>query len=285
MAAVDTAYPVGTLWNFDNDLDIWAFAYPDMVVKLHQHKSGPHKVWAARQKYSTRPLNRCQEEQIEDPLLIPDRVSGSFVKYQEAATQDRFGNASLSSSHEPIKGSIVEFDANRPTVKIEQNVASLGLEVFSEMVDTVNDAELWDLSARKIKLSNVTWVKKWNGTCDAYYTREFDFDINFQGFDRVAQDEGNKCLNGEWDETQDPKVWVTQAMNGGTATENDPDPDDPTHFIRFTDAKGNLARTLLDGDGRPLGTEGAQTGTDDTDIHIEKYDESDFLLLGIPTEF
>ena len=285
---------IGSLWNFGNDLDVWAFCYPDMKIRGHEEKKGePPEYWKVTQKFSTRPLNRCQDETIEDPLLQDQVISGSFVKYTQEISKDRFDDPIKTSSHELIHGPQVEFDFNRPTVRIEQNVATLELALFTAMIDTVNGNTLWGLSSRKIKLSDVSWERKWYGTCNIYYTRVFDFDIDFNTFDRVVLDEGTKVLNGHWptkNECENAGAWILDKI----CTEW-PDKDNPSHFTRYKDRNGENTRVILDGKGQPadsfvrLGTgEGAGTGTD-TDpaaqIFVEYYDESNFLLLGIPTTF
>lgn len=203
---------IGSVWNFGNDLDVWAFCYPYMKVDLHQHKEGdPHYWWAVDQKFSTKPLSRCQDTQVEDPLLEPQQVSGNFGKYTIEAVYDRFGSLIKSSSHEQIRGRQVEFDNNKPSVTIRQNVASLGLSTFAQMIDTVNDGPMWGLSERMVKLSNAPWERKVFGQCRYYYTRTFDFDIDYKTFDRRALDEGTKALNGHW---------TTSATSGSGMTVN-----------------------------------------------------------------
>jgi len=237
---------------------LWAFCKPTLVVSVHQEREGdPTKLWKVENTYSTKPSKRCQDESIEDPLLEPQKVSGGFVKYTEEATEDRNGVAIKSSSHEMFRGAQVEFDANRPTVRIEQNTARLGLATFTEMIDTVNDRTLWGLAARKIKLSNITWSRNLYGQCNFYFTRNFEFDINFNTFDRKLIDEGTKVLNPD--------------LVGA-------DKDNPKHFIRYKDANDENTRVILDGNGNAL-TDGANP----VEITIEKYEESNFLLLGIPT--
>lgn len=280
---------IGSLWNFGNDTDVWAFCYPDLKITVHQKKVGDAtKYWKVGQKFSTRPLDRCQDETIEDPLLQDQKVSGSFVKYTQEISKDRFGDPIRTSSHELIHGPQVEFDFNRPTVRIEQNVASLELPTFTEMFDTVNNAMLWGLGPRRIKLSDGFWERKWYGLCNIYYTRVFDFDIDFATFDREIMDEGTKVLNGHW--ATDSDAWILDNI-GGSA----PDKTDPTHFIRYKDRNGENSRVILDGKGLPADTfvtlgsgEFTGTGTDSdaaAQIHVEHYDESNFLLLGIPTTF
>lgn len=247
----------GSVWNQGNDFDFFAFCYPTIrVAPVRDYKHEPGIYWHADQTFSTRPLSECQDETIDDPLLIPPKVSGSFVKYTKEAIEDKDGELLKSSTHEVFRGPAVERDYNRPTVRIEINRALLGLDTFSSMVDTVNNDTLWDLTARKIKLSNVLWERKIYGTCDFYYTVVYEFDIDFATFDRRIVDEGHLVLK-----------------DGGTAS-------NPDHMEAHQDNKGNLTRVLLDGNGAAL------TDGDNPHIFTKKlYDESNFLLLGIPTTF
>lgn len=269
---------IGALWNFGNDTDVWAFCWPDMKIKPHKiSENDAVTIWSAEQKFSTRPLSRCQDETIEDPLLEPDRVSGGFFKYTREVTEDRFGDAIQSSSFETLRGPQVEFDHNRPTVRIGQNVPNLELEVFTPMVDTLNDDVLWGLPARQIKLSNVSWSRRLFGICDFYFTRDLEFDIDTDTFDKTAVDEGTKALHGHWvDDT-----WTLLDIGGSP-----PDPSNPAHFSRYKDRNGENTRVLLDGAGQPLNlnVDTGTGGTDPTKIDIEHYKESNFLLLGIPAD-
>ena len=119
-------------------------------------------------------MKRCNTTSIENPLAEPQKVSGTFIKYTRELVWDKDGDLLIYSSHEPIKGGDVEFDRNRPSVRVEQNVSGLGLATFAAMVDTLNDATLWGLVARCIKLDNVSWERKLYGVCTYYYTRIFD---------------------------------------------------------------------------------------------------------------
>ncbi len=120
---------IGSTWNFGNDVDVWAFCQPYMKVSRHKQIPEGEKglLWEVSQKFSTKPISRCQDTVVEDPLLEPQKVSGNFGKYTIEAVYDRFGNLIKSSSHEQIQGRQVEFDNNKPSVVVQQNVASLGL--------------------------------------------------------------------------------------------------------------------------------------------------------------
>ena len=269
---------VGSAWNFGNDLDLWAFCTPNMRVIPDQTPGGePSTYWTVEQVFSTLPRERCQDTTIEDPLLEPQKVSGSFLNFTKEADEDKDGNAILTSSHERVRGTEVEIDEARATVVIEQNVLNLGLETFTPMVNTVNDDTLWNLATRKIKLSRVSWSRKVYGVCTFYYTRRFEFDIDFNTFDREITDVGTKVLNGHWEATG----WTLDDINSLP-----PDKDRPDHFIRVPDRKGEIFDSiLLDGDGEPntTGTPVVIPLATASGGSVQFYPESDFLTLDIPT--
>lgn len=286
---------MGDTWRFGNDSDIWAWCYPTMKVRILDEKEGePTRFWAVEQKFSTQPLHRCMDTQVTDPLQEPQKISGSFVKYTRPVRFDRFGTLLTNSAWEPLNDSDVEFDANRPQVKIEQNVRNLDLPNITRMVDTVNAYTLWDLPRRCIKLSDLAWERKLYGTCNYYFTRSFTFDINFQTWDRPVLDAGTKVLKGKW-LPPSPGVLPTYVPNP-TA-----DRGNPNHFQQYVDVNGQPGHVLLDGRGLPanslikqqVGTgAGAHivgTGTyvsgEVNVINIQYYSESDFTVLNIPTSF
>lgn len=249
---------IGSTWSPGNDSDAWAFCWPNRKVRRNPKvpEGDPSIHWIVESLFCTKPLKRCQDETIEDPLAEPDRISGSFVKFQREMYQDRFGQPIQTSAFEPIRG--VMRDDNRPTVVIEQNVAALGLGAFAAMIDTVNDSTLWGLGARRIKLSNVSWERKLYGTCNFYYTRRLEFDVNYFTFDEVVADAGTLVIN------------AVAAAGTGAIAAND--------IEVAKDAKGeNMPKVWLDGNGRP-----AAPGAEAV-ITIEKYNESNFLLLGVPS--
>lgn len=245
----------GALWAFHNDVDALASCRPAMKAE-RVLKDEKCTEWLVTQTFSTKPLDQrsCNQNNIDDPLLQPPKVSGSFIKYQEEATKDRHGAAILTSSHEMIRGALVEFDKNRMTVKIEQNVANLNLPLLSKMNDTVNSSTMWGVPRRCVKLSVGPWEKKYYGQCYVYYTRVLDFEIYMKegpngiesGFDKDLLDEGTKVLNGHWT----PEVlWELDNINGSP-----PNPENPKHFIRFRDPSGEPCKVILNGAGLPAGT-------------------------------
>lgn len=267
---------VGSYWLFDDDVDVWAFCSPECTI-TPKVTEGPNTVWTVEQTFTTAvPANkRCQDTTINSPLDEPMKISGSFVKYTKAGIYDKDGNIMASSSHELFRGAQAEFDFNRPTVRIEQNVLNLGLNSFASMVDGVNSSPMWGLPARCIKLSNVSWSRLVYGSCTYYYSRTFDFDIDYNTFDREVVDEGTKVLNGKWNSSGE---WELVNIDGGA-----PDPNNPAHFIACTDKQGNIMESvLLDGAGKPLNV--SLNGDTVTPFKktLKYYKPQNFFSLGVP---
>lgn len=297
---------VGSYWSFGADVDVYAYCKQDATVTPVLSDGDLNEFFEVEQTFTTKGDEKfCKDEQFEDPLTEPQKVSGGFQKFMAEGLFDRFGHRILNSAWEQIRGPQNEWDESRPSVKIEQNVAVLQYDMVSQMVDTVNGNTLWGFPPRTIKLSNFTWEKKFYGTCYYYYTRTFEFDIfyrrragvdasgtstsdavytgDYDDWDREIGDEGTKVLSGHWSPTTG--AWVLDNVGGAA-----PDPGNPAHFQRFQDRKGNTGRVLLNGYGLPIDTTiGTGTGTFTTEdigsILVEKYGESEFLLLGIPTSF
>lgn len=244
---------VGSTWAFGNGTDNWAWCRPDW--KISTVLSGePNTLWIVEQTFSTSfTSHRCQTSQIDNPLNEPDRIGGSFTKFTRETLLDRNGDPVLSSSLEPLRG--IQREDNRPNVTIEKNVGSLSLATWAAMVDTLNDATLWGLPARCIKLSNVSWRRLLYGTCSYYFSVAYEFDVRSDTFDDVYQDRGTRVL-----------------VNGGTAT-------NPKHFKKYKDPyTGENVEVILNGAGQVWDGTGAP-GT----VTPEIYGESNFLLLGVPS--
>lgn len=267
------------LWD-SSVVDNYAYCWP--TKKVTPYKTNPDgdvpQYYVLTQKFTTKPFpeDRCMDTEIEDPTSEPARVRGVFNPRIREAMFDRFGDPIKNSAHELLRGQVVEFDESTMSVSISQNVLDLELELLAGQINTLNDSTLFGFAARKVKLSRIDWERKLYGSCNFYYTRSFVFDIDGYGFDRTIPDEGTMVLNGHWDDDD----WVLDQINGV-----DPDPADPTHFIRYKDRQGENSRTFLDGAGVPArgflgtGTESTNVGQ----ITIQKYGESNFLLLGIPS--
>lgn len=245
----------GDFWIIDNDVDLWATCKQGATV-TPKFEDNIITCFIVEFTFSTKPDQRCNATRVEDPLLEPQKVSGNFVKYTEEVTEDRFGKTIQTSSFQQIRGPQVEFDANRPTIRISQNVPDLQLELVGPMQDTLNEFEMWGLPPRCIKLSSFSWTRNFLGQCSVYFTREFEFDINIKhdlitgdiisGFDRDLLDESNMVLNGHWDEATDN--WVVDNIVPGVPADH----NNPAHYIQALDRRDTPIKVTLDGEGKPI---------------------------------
>lgn len=169
----------GDSWNIDNDSDPLAKCTNRYEVVPVHDEGEPNHYFDLTFTFTTRSFGLCSEEIVTDPLDLPQRISGSFVRTSKEATVDRFGNPIVSSSHEPIRGPEVEFDFGHMTVRIEQNSPTLDLGLCNQMMNTLNRYPLWGLPRRTIKLSEFDWDKRYRENCSAYYVRVFVFEIKF----------------------------------------------------------------------------------------------------------
>lgn len=246
---------IGAVWDFGNDSDPWCFCRPNMAY-ASVTVGEPDVTWKVRQTFSNRPLKRCQDVSIENPLMEPFRISGAFGTYSFEASQDKDGRSIKTTSHEIIRGSIVEKDGSKPTVSIGFNTTSLPLTLFASTMHKVNDATLWGLNARCVRLVGVNWEKLMYGVCTSYYSIDYDFAIDYNTFDRKAIDEGTKIL-----------------APGGTAS-------DPRDWMLYKNPNDDEKDTVIyDATGQPWdGTPG-----DENYIDVKLYQQTNLLTLGIPS--
>lgn len=242
----------GSTWTYGNDNDPYVYCSPE--IKLKPQLSGePDDGWIAVCTFTNKPFPKCGGTPVENPLLEPYKLSGSFRKYPKTATKDRFDNPLTYSNHELMKGELVRIEEPRPTIELSFNLAFLPFSTLALCVNRLNDAPLWGFPARTVKLTDVSYVEKFYGTCWKYYTVSYTFEISIVGWDVDILDEGRKVLK-----------------KGGVVT-------NPNDFEIFKDLKDENSTILLDGAGKPL-----------TDInnpvylHKEILRDANLLLLGIP---
>lgn len=218
-AAMATLVPVGTPWVIGNEVDPWCWRRPEIDISPVQ-EGEPNEWFDVTLTFSNRPVDQDSFSSdpgstpsgwsggtpttpagggVEDPLLVPDRISGGSTKYTEEASTDLAGDPILNSAFEPIKGAPVEFDKSRATVRVEQNRSTLGLATLTNLVNCVNSSTLWGYAARTVKFNNFTWEKKYYAGTNVYYTRTLEFEIRDETFDRYILDEGSKVVSGHWD--------------------------------------------------------------------------------------
>lgn len=248
----------GDSWRLGNDVDNWAFCQFGSECKPQGGANTANLLWLVDQTFSTKNKKRCLEEKVEDPLLEPPQIDFDGEKYTEEATHDIDGFAILTSSHEMIRGPQVEFDANRPTLTIKQNVATFyQAQVLPAVLsDCVNSEPMWGYPPRCVKLMPPKGARKYYGQCNIYYERTLKFDFGCRldtsvtpsqlrsTWDKYILDEGHKVLNGHWENGN----WVLDDIDGAP-----PDPQNPKHFIGAVDLQHKPMKVILDGFGKPAG--------------------------------
>lgn len=257
---------IGVPWSFGNDSDPWAFCSPEATVSPIVTPD-PNLYWTIDIPFTTKPFRRCQDTAVEDPILEPQQVSGSFVSYvKQLSKRADTGKLVLSSSHEPITG--IEIDSTRPTVRIVQNVSDLELPLLTQLIHTTNDAPLWGLAANRIKLDSISWERKVYGSCYYYYTRTFDFGIKFEGFSITdIADSGFKEFDADLAEGD------TAALRAN-----------PKNYMLIRALRGDSSPTKVNLDGN--GSVNTNPVLSPTFLSpVVAYGESNFFLLDVPTSF
>jgi hypothetical protein len=252
----------GSPWIYEDVPDLNVYCLPRVSVKRQSqiHENHPVNFWELTFTFSD---NLCGVVEHMDPLLRPQKMSGSSIKFVEEATVDRFGVPIQNSSYEQYRGQMVEFDNNRPQIIVEQNVPFLELDMLAKLVDMVSDSEMWGFPRRCVKFSDYSWRQECRGAAEPYFVRRLTFDINVKvkqntteddfdhlisGFDRDLPDEGTKVLKGHWSNGK----WVLDQI-GVDSSGNPIMPDwrNPTHFMRVIDTHGNPTKIPLNGRGEP----------------------------------
>lgn len=259
---------IGSFWRYGTDNDPWAFCTPELKITpvLTQENN---RWWDIEYRFSTMPMPRCNATTIDNPLHEPQRVSGSFIKNRRSTPWDADDKLIRTVSFEDVE---VERDESFPTLVIEQNDLQLGIDTFTEKVNKINNHNLWGLSPRKVKLDNVTWERKIWGICTFYFTRRYEFSINFDTWDRDdIPHRGRKVINGKWD-----KATLTWVIDGAA------DKTNPTHYMQAIDINGNPIETWLNPEtGAPTSTPNYLKQSNDKP-YVPIYQTTNFLPLGIP---
>jgi hypothetical protein len=232
------------------EMDQWAWCTNEVEIEPKVEAEPPYH-WLATYTFTSQLQDRCNGEHRTDPVLEAPRISGSFVKYTEEAVVDLYGKPILNSAHERMRGPQVEFDVSRPTIRIEKFFHDPNLELLNLYKDSVNDAPLWGLPARTIKLSNISFDKQFYSYCQDVWKVTLEFDINKNTWDRTILDEGTKVLHGKYNQQGE---WELIDIDGAP-----PNPANPSHYDRFVDKQYNATTVILDGNGKPFNPVVAKT--------------------------
>lgn len=310
----------GSTYLANNDLDIWAYCHGERTTSPYEYSGGGMTHCVTELTFSTRPANRdpgqrddkgarkkCSDVQVQDPLQEPPAISRISLREQREEAFDKNFSYIAYTSFEQIRGPMATFDRHRDQVTIEQNLLDPQDKDMPGFMDFVNDAPLWDLPARCWKLCDRRWQRKSYGTCGFYYVRTLVFESNaelvpsplnsivfplgqyavlYNGkyylthWDHYPLDESSKFISGFWDNSGN---FVANYFGAA------PNPKNPTHYINAFDKNWQPVRMILSNDpnkkGQPAKDPSGQlTGTPDANyLRFQRYQEANFLLLGIPT--
>ncbi len=276
---------IGSSWTLGNDNDTYVYCTPYMQVRRAADAEGEiGYMWDVMQRFTTNGMPRCNTVSVDNPLSEPAKVSGGFVSRMEEALYDKDGYLLLTSSLERMKGKEIEVDMGSPTVRISINVGTLPLTTFAQYRGGVNNATLWGLPARCIRLADINWERNVYGVCGYYYTITYDFQVRFETWNRFIPDMGSRSGRVESWLDNDPPTEGTGLLIG---YEWFP----PMRPI--TDDEGKPYSAFLNGQSIRCSPEryvsglpAAEDPNHPDNIHIwEKKLETEFnfLLLGIPT--
>lgn len=184
---------------------------------------------------------RCNDQQIQNPLLEPVKIHGASTTYTEQGQEDRFGRPIRNSAHQLVKGPNNEWDANRSGFTVEQNWPTLDYPLCKKLENRVNQDPIWGFPARSVKLSRFTWRLNLWGTCFFYFTRIFEFEVRTKEVRIVGttglaaacdqdpldiQPDADTLLVGDWDRCLDDVG--SKFLYGRWGTNNERDTDGST---------------------------------------------------------
>lgn len=265
--AVGSPFNLSTAWPTVTGTDAWAFCTPQLNIAPHRDVTefGPHESFVVTQYWSTKQSWRCQTAPVENPLLEPADITGDFVHETRTTRVDRFGKPLRYPNFEPITGPATEYKYSYPTINITFNSSTLPLSTYVQLINKVNDADLWGLPRRTIRFTDAKWSRKIYGTCFYYFTTTYTFEFDINGFDKEVPAEGTLAYSGTGN-LKDPRSF-TQAK--GITDENQTVPLD--YLGR------ELVFIQLDANGEP------EYAYPQAILKPEVHAEGNLLLLGIPS--
>lgn len=250
---------IGSVWSdldFIDGADDYAWCTPECEVEPYESKPGePPLYYRLKNTFTTRPMKRCQDNTIQNPLNEPHELSGSWVDKKIIPYIDRDGLPYRSSTGEPLIGQETEIDDADWEIVVGFNSAAIPLALVNSLRHHLNDSTLWTLATGKVKFSRYSFTRKLYGTCTFYYNNQMRFSVR-DSWAQYLADKGRMELG-----------------SGGSAS-------NPVDWIVAKDIYGeNKPIMRLDINGKPIVS---NTQTPNT-ITRNPYPLGNLLLLGIPS--
>lgn len=209
------------------------------------------KYWDVTTIFTTRPARRCTTSAIEDPLLEPHRVKGSFQQTIQELLYDVNSAAITNSVEQRYTGAIVQDTVSTPIVELEMNVSWLDLTWLANYADSYNNATWWGMPARSLKCTTGPWERVLYGTCYFYFVVRFTFELRLPTWDIVVPDEGTRVI-----------------VTGSS----------PARYIQYKDEREENGTTFLDGSGAALAA-----GATIVNRTFQRPKQKDFSAAGWPS--
>lgn len=171
--------------------------YTARRLQFTQESDSPY-FWRATCTYSTEPLKE-DEDEPENPLERPVRISGSSELVQVFTTKDQDGKPMLNSAGDPLRP--LEVDDVRGTITAAKNFAALPSFVF-QYPKRVNSSSFtipgipFTFDARTVRCSGFRWSDPQVQNDVTFVEVAMDFSVNPDTWDIVRLDEGVYYLSG-----------------------------------------------------------------------------------------
>ena len=203
----------------------WAFFNRKGSAKLKKVDAS-RKYWDVSTVFTTRPARRCTTDAVEDPLLEPPRVKGTFAQTVQELLYDNTGAPLVNASQQRYTGAIVQDTVSTPIVELEMNCSFIDLSWLANYADSYNsNAGQWGMPTRSIKCTTGPWERVLYGTCYFYFIVRFTFELRLPNWDIVVPNEG------------------TRVKVPGTS---------PARYVQYKDEREENGITFLDASGNAL---------------------------------
>lgn len=261
----------GESYSYFTESDEWAFVsavdhdYDPTLIKVPGLASGNMFKHVVTVTHSTSSGEEYPDRR-ESPLDDPPVISGSFAPYRIEKRFDKDNNPLQNTAKTPIIPG-VEIDEAHLSLNISYNTPTIDLQFYAQSAGAVNEAAIWGLSARQVKLLGWDWRIERQGEL-VYVANDWQFLISLEQFPSTNVHSGPSTGVQGWYSAfinEGPKY-----IDGGVGGGNDPRP--------FTIDIDGIVYGKLASDGDKLASQESDPGY----LIFEVEPEVDFSLFGLP---